>query len=356
MNYCTNCGHELGVGRFCTNCGSPVPGRHPDAAPSAEPGERAQPAAPSTPPPAPPPATPPVGSPPPAPRYPLYADGPTATNPRPAPPRISDDTAIRPVGEMPPFAPLHTAPGVTSPSTSYDEEPDAPDARRRRRVSPLVILVAVLVALVVICAVIAFALFNSGSHSNHVQHSDTGPATPKHHGHRRPGAASQSPSAAGRPGDLAGHVSGVQVPGTAPAGVDLSGHRVTFGSGNLLDGDPTTAWRVAGDASGRSITITFDKPVTIRSVGLINGYAKKYPGYDGYRLNRRVTAVRWVLEDGTTLDQTLTDDRTMQSIRVRARPTRSLKLEIESVTPPGRGKDGKDYTAISEIGLKGSAS
>src|SRR3954449_10981417 len=77
MNYCVNCGHDLGVGRYCTNCGHPIDvpvdtAERPRVPPAPEP-----PA---------PPAQPPAWSPPPPARYPLYAEEATLGAEEPGPP------------------------------------------------------------------------------------------------------------------------------------------------------------------------------------------------------------------------------------------------------------------------------
>jgi hypothetical protein len=237
-------------------------------------------------------------------------------------------------------------------------DPEHGSADRPRRRGLLVALVAVLAVLVVVAAVVAVAL--AGSHD--------GPAA----GHRSASAlpapsrtsatsatAPTSPTgpsgASGPAQDLAPDVARIEVPGTAPASTDLAGHPVTFESRNMVDGDPETAWRVAGDASGSSITITFDKPVTLTSVGLINGYSKRYPGYNGYWLNRKILQVRWTFEDGTTITQDLRRRTTLQTTNVEAGPTRSIRLDIVSTIPSNK-PNSRDYTAISEIGLEGTAS
>ncbi|HWJ83347.1 MAG TPA: hypothetical protein VNS55_14005 [Nocardioides sp.] len=173
------------------------------------------------------------------------------------------------------------------------------------------------------------------------------------------GAGTSSASAGGPAGDLLAEVGRIRVPGTAPASTDArTGAPVTFGAAHLTDGDTTTCWRVAGDASGTALTIIFTRPVTLTEVGMVNGYAKSYPGYDGYRLNRKVLAVRWVLDDGTEVAQRLTVDRRMQTVPVDAGAgaTTTLRLEIDQVSPPGPGEFGKDFTAISELHLVGSPS
>ncbi|TIC88668.1 hypothetical protein E8D34_03055 [Nocardioides sp. GY 10113] len=164
---------------------------------------------------------------------------------------------------------------------------------------------------------------------------------------------------AGRSGptaDLGGEVRTVRVPGTAPDSTDATtGARVTFGAQNLTDGDRTTAWRVAGDASGTALTIDFAGPVELREVGLINGYAKRYPGYDGYRSNRRILAVRWTFDDGSSAVQRLGYSRTVQALDLDAIETEQVLLEILRTAAPERGSRGRDFTAISDLRLGGVA-
>lgn len=306
MNYCANCGHELGVGRFCTNCGLPVAGRHP-AAP-AEPPQDAAPTQLGTP--AQPAPAPRIGTLPPPPRFPLYAD------PAPAPP--------------------------------------PPPASRRR--GGLLVWAAVLLALLVVGGAAAVLALVGGSGDRSAV-DPVGPSATATHASpttsptSSPTAPTTSPTPPGT--DLTSQISHVAVPGTAPSSVDLAGHPVSFGAAHLTDGDTESAWRVAGDAEGSVVTITFDHPVTITSVGLINGYAKSYRGYHGYRLNREIAAVRWVLDDGTSVEQQLQLQPRMQTVPVTAGPTTTLRLEI-GPTVASTKVGGRDYTAISEIDIRGS--
>ncbi|GAB2985058.1 discoidin domain-containing protein [Nocardioides montaniterrae] len=333
MNYCSSCGHALGVGRFCTNCGTPVPGRHPDAAASTP----APPAAPPSPPASPSPPAPPANGLPSAPRYPLYADSPLGQIPT-APPAQPATAPVPPV--LPP------PPAPQPPAPAYASEPG------RNRRGPLV-LAALLALVVVVAAIVAVKLLSSDG-SDKV--ADT--ARPKHHATARTvHTPSTRPSEINRgPGsDLTGDIDDIQVPGTATPSTDLRGRPVTFGAAHLIDGDPQTAWRIDGDAAGKSLTITFPQPVQLTSVGLINGYAKKYPGYNGYLRNRRITEVRWTFEDGSTITQDLAKTTALQTTDVHPGPTSSVKLEIVS-TEATPGPNYRPFTAISELALVGSTS
>ena len=108
-----------------------------------------------------------------------------------------------------------------------------------------------------------------------------------------------------------------------------------------------------GDGSGQEIRIDFGRPVALEKVGIVNGYAKRDPGYDGYTANRRITRVTWAFDDGSVQAQLLDEVRRMQRLDVGPVTTSTVTLRIVTVTPPGPGRRGRDYTAISDIVLLG---
>jgi hypothetical protein len=146
----------------------------------------------------------------------------------------------------------------------------------------------------------------------------------------------------------------IVVPGSAPASVDEDGNPVTFEATNMIDSDPRTSWRMAGDGSGSVVTFTFDDAVTVTEVGLINGYAKTDPPHDWYAGNRRIEAVTWVFDDGTEVTQDFDEVQDPQMITVDAGETTKIELRILEVTEPGEGTDGRDFTAISDVEFVGT--
>lgn len=142
----------------------------------------------------------------------------------------------------------------------------------------------------------------------------------------------------------------------APDGVDDAGNTTSYGATNLVDGDPETAWRVLGDGSGQSITVTWSGTSTITSVGLINGYAKTDPssGVRRYGQGRTINQVTWTFDDGTELTQTLSaSDESVQWL-VLPTPVSSsstVTLHVDATNEPGDADF--DYTAISEIQVEG---
>lgn len=139
------------------------------------------------------------------------------------------------------------------------------------------------------------------------------------------------------------------VPKPARASTDNQGNRTTYVAANLSDGEPTTCWRTAGDATGKVLVFRFDEPVTITEVGMINGYAKSDPPNDWYAANRRVLEAEWRFDSGDPVSQTLENSRDLQTVAVDAVETREVRLRLVQVSPPG----GRNFTAISEISLRG---
>ena len=93
---------------------------------------------------------------------------------------------------------------------------------------------------------------------------------------------------------------------------------------------------------------------TITKLGLINGYAKTDPssGEDRYGQERRITAVSWTFDDGTSVAQPLSaGDPGVQLLTLpQPKRTQTVRLHIDTVT--GYTKPF-NYTAISEIQVDG---
>ncbi len=158
----------------------------------------------------------------------------------------------------------------------------------------------------------------------------------------------------GEDGDVAA-LATPTVPDTAEASLDVAGNQVTYDAYNMLDGDAATAWRMPGDATNEEIVFQLREPTLITELGLVNGYAKREPGYDGYTSNRRIRAVEWTLDDGTVLTQKLGKKRRrLQTIPVDRVLSDTVRLRLVKVTDPGTGPTGRDYTAISDISIVGS--
>jgi hypothetical protein len=330
---CLSCGHDLGIGRFCVNCG------HPKDAPVDSTAER--PAVRPIPP-------PPVHEPPRPARFPLFADETAAHGATTGSTGGSAADAGRPTALTPAAA------------------PPAPSGHRRPRSA------APWWALGLVAAILLFGGGGVLLVTSSLGDDDTAgdPATapvstpsPSADESDESDEPSESPSPDDaddgddgdddEPVDLASRAEATP-PDTAAPSRDVSGNAVRYEAFNMLDGQADTAWRMPGDASGREIVFRLDSPTTLVGVGLINGYAKVEPGYDGYAANRRIKAVEWVFADGTVVPQKLGDDLALQGVEVDRIETDTVTLRIVKVSEPGTGSAGRDYTAISDVALVGT--
>ena len=156
---------------------------------------------------------------------------------------------------------------------------------------------------------------------------------------------------AGPAGELAGDAQ-ASASATAPDNVDGAGDRTTYDAANVLDDDPSTAWRVEGNGRGVTLTLTLAGSAHLTEVGLIPGYAKVDPvsGDDRFTQERRITEVRWRFDDQTSVTQELVDEPEMQRTTVDV-DTTTVVVEIVAAGPPG--DPDFDYTAISDVSLLG---
>ena len=367
MPFCTSCGHDVGTARFCTRCGTPVAA--PPAPGPSDTAERAAvpvtpppppPTAPPPPPampPPPPPASPPPASPPPpppttasglsSPRFPLYADEVPAQQSPPQPAQHSVEhsvTAPLPAVPPPAAAPIPPAPIPPAPV------PPAPAQPGRRRTAWLPWAAAAVV--VVLVAAIGVALLTGGDSGS------AGADRQRPHGSSSSGPGSGGSSGAPAPPNAILDGAKVAVPATAPPNEDVEGNPVSYAAAHLVDGVPETCWRMPGDGTGDEITVTLAHESHLQRVGLINGYAKAARGAQGdldwYHGNRRVLAVEWIFDDGTTVRQQLGDTEAVQSVDVDV-TTRTVTMRLVKVSAPGKGPASRNYTAISEISLVGAA-
>jgi hypothetical protein len=332
MNFCTNCGAGLGLGRFCTNCGTPVARMLPEQPVSdPESGDtvKRQPTGPVT-------WRTPDLVPPPPPPPPLFAPTPV-----PPPPPVPGPTQIAPV------------PTPLTPGEPFIG-PRVTDRRHRTQKNSNGLWVALLLLGMVTAAVIGFWLAtresSTGRNPGSVATTPTGPTTdPTTEPPSDEPTDSLDPD---DPSDLAPHV---RVDGPAPLrpGQDLAGNRVTYPASNMLDDDDETAYRLPGDATGSVITFELPQASTLTAVGLINGYAKTDGSVDWYALNRRILQVEWRFDDGSTVVQDLVSSPMLQTMEIDPVETKTIELRLLEVSPPGRGPRSKNATAISDILLLG---
>lgn len=225
-----------------------------------------------------------------------------------------------PSSALPPSSPV-TPPPVTPPPVP------APPADDRAPVSRGVIAIVAAAAVIVVVMIVAIA---TGGGSPSDEDAAGGSAAPVE-------VAAQAE---------------VEVPGTAPDGLDSGGNEVTYDADHLVDGDPSTAWRVEGDATDEEIVLTLPEARTITEVGIVNGYAKvdEESGDRRYGQNRRVLAATWIFDDGTEASYELEETVEPQTFTLDSPvTTATVRLRLDEVSDPG----GRDFTAISELSLLG---
>ncbi|WP_297617945.1 hypothetical protein [Nocardioides sp.] len=353
MDTCVRCGAELGVGRFCLNCGHPIgePAPAPLAAapPTTEPGAPAAPPAPTQ-----------VRDVPVA--LPVQAADPTPVPPA-AVPVVAKGAAPKPARRTRRSAEPES-PTPSRPRTEWDpqeellpyEEVDDLDGD-----SPLPgrawiawVLGAVLLVGLVFVLLQVFGTDDDGTATDPAagESSATSPDQSSEDPEEAGSSPTDGPTGVGKLLDLATGAA-VAVPDTAPPTTDFDGNLVAYEASQMVDGNPTTTWRMAGDATGQAVTLTLAEPRVVSRVGLVNGYSKQVAGVDWYPNNRRILAVTWGFEDGTTVEQTFAERPGLQRLKVPPVLTGTVTITITSVTPPGSGNLGRDYTAISEVAISG---
>lgn len=138
---------------------------------------------------------------------------------------------------------------------------------------------------------------------------------------------------------------------TAPSAKDEAGKTVTYDAKHVLDNDPATAWRCAGDGVGQSLSFTFPEGSELVGVGMVNGYKKESSNGSLYPEYRRITSVRWTMADGSYFVQTLSEnDQGVQQVLTPPIPLRGpVKLTIEASTAPGVGSESRDAVLVSTV-------
>lgn len=140
----------------------------------------------------------------------------------------------------------------------------------------------------------------------------------------------------------------------APPAKDSAGATVTYEPEQVLDGEPSTAWRCPGSAVGRRLVFTFDQPVTLLEVGLVPGYDKVDPtdGIDRFTENRTVTGVTWRTDDGSSFPQGIPNPERTMTMLALPEPVTTQVLTLE-ITATGNDEANRDFTPISDVELYG---
>ncbi|GAB2681787.1 zinc finger Ran-binding domain-containing protein [Thalassiella azotivora] len=131
---------------------------------------------------------------------------------------------------------------------------------------------------------------------------------------------------------------------------------VTYGPELTLDGNPATAWNHDGNVDadppgippeGVRLRYTFDGPLHVTALQVLNGYVKTGPtGEDLFAANHRVAGAR-ISGDSGSVEVTFADTRDPQVVDADLGPTSTVTIEVLSVYQGARYDD----VAISEMGF-----
>ena len=260
-------------------------------------------------------------------------------------------TDSRPAHRAEPVEEPAYAPADFTPTRHRELREDDEDRER-----PVWLVPALLAALIVLLLVGAYVIGRVVSNS--VSGADVAEPTPDGVVTNEDGTTSTDPGPKpthkAKGNKYAGETDAAQIGGASascvsPSGVDAAGNRVGYSPRNIYDGDMSTAWRCDGDGRGEKLTIGLPGPTVVGEVGLIPGYAKTDPrsGDDRYAENNRITQVRWVFDDGTSIEQKLDGsprNRDLQTIRIPKTKASEVVVEIlETISGP------RNTTAVSEV-------
>lgn len=135
---------------------------------------------------------------------------------------------------------------------------------------------------------------------------------------------------------------------------DDSGQPVPFVDDNVVDGNPTTAWRVEGAGKQVRLVLTLDGERAVTRVGLIPGYAKtdSKSHADRFEENGRVTGVSWEFDGGLSRSHVIARPTREWAWLPLDEPvrTKTVTLVLEESQPGTR--EGRT-TAISEVAVIG---
>ncbi len=153
-------------------------------------------------------------------------------------------------------------------------------------------------------------------------------------------------------------ISAVTATCTSGPGVDSAGNPFTYDASNAVDSRVDTAWRCDGVGTGVRLLVTFSQAAEISWIGVVPGFAKTdpYDGTDRYAQGRKISAARFVFDDGTYVDHTFDTEstsRAMQSVRFAPTTTAHVEMIVLASAPgaPTNGFTATDKIAVSELAV-----
>jgi hypothetical protein len=345
MNFCTMCGARLlAGGRFCTSCGAPLAASTTGLAAATQVGEHAVPR---------------VVDP-----APVDSAGIEQTSPR------DDAVTAEQVVPWPLPAPLWQ----TDEADSRPPRPPRPTGQPGRHGILVPVAVAVAVILGVTAVIVVHQTYGGSTAAPKSQQtgktsdaSGAASTTPPsgQTDQAPPTAAGQPVVGTAEPGLPPGEhdvapLADITAPASAEGHVDESGRTATYPATAMVDTDPATAWRMNGDGTGQTITLTFGRPVTVTGLALDPGFDKVGSKHeDRWPENRRISAATFTTDDGSAFavgfatDASLRASGRLQTFMLPAPvTTTTVTVHIDATEPAAPGTF--DTTAISRFAVLGS--
>jgi hypothetical protein len=117
---------------------------------------------------------------------------------------------------------------------------------------------------------------------------------------------------------------------------------LTYYACNVLDGDTQTAWNSGkGKMVGATLAFTFGRPVQLRAITIVNGYAKNDQVFEENAAVSKAT----VITGRTSQQWNLDDTREPQTLRKDLGTTTGLVLRVDEV----RRGTAFDEVAVTEV-------
>lgn len=119
------------------------------------------------------------------------------------------------------------------------------------------------------------------------------------------------------------------------------------GAESLIDHDPASIWRCAGDGMEEKISFTFSGRRPLVGVRVVNGNSA---WADRYLAERRILSLRWEFDDGSSFVQGLAaNNRNLQEVRFPPLNATSVTVTVLEVTAPGEDSEAADAVSISAV-------
>ena len=170
--------------------------------------------------------------------------------------------------------------------------------------------------------------------------------------------AAVPPLNSGAPAASVVSIAGATATCTSGPGVDSAGNPFTYEATNAVDSRVDTAWRCDGAGTGARLRITFAQPAQISWIAVVPGFAKTdpYDGTDRYVQGRKISAARFVFDDGTYVEHTFATSSTSrepQELRFPPVVTAHVDLVVLASVPgtPTNGFTATDKIAVSELAV-----